>query len=56
VVDHYIEFYKRVHVNAPVNAAGVPVPPPVATTDGVNFDRQPLPEERAPLLAYLRKL
>jgi hypothetical protein len=23
---------------------------------GVNFDRQPLPEERAALLAYLRKL
>jgi hypothetical protein len=30
--------------------------PPVATTDGVSFDRQPLPEERAALLAYLRKL
>jgi len=56
VVDHYIEFYKRVHVNAPVSASGVQVPPPVATTDGVNFDRQPLPEERAALLAYLRKL
>lgn len=56
VVDHYIEFYKRVHVVAPVNAAGIQVPPPVATTDGVNFDRQPLPEERAALLAYMRKL
>jgi hypothetical protein len=32
------------------------VMPPVASTDGVNFDRQPLPEERAALLAYLRKL
>ena len=30
--------------------------PPFATTDGMNFDRQPSPEERAALLAYLRKL
>jgi len=51
VVDHYIEFFKRVKANA---APGVV--PPVATTDGVHFDRQPLPEERGPLLAYLRKL
>jgi cytochrome c peroxidase len=51
VVDHYIEFYKRVRA---VTAPGAP-PPPVATTDGVHFDRQPLPEEREPLLAYLRK-
>lgn len=51
VVDHYIEFYKRVQANAPNG-----VPPPIATTDGVNFDRQPRPEERAALLAYLRKL
>jgi cytochrome c peroxidase len=56
VVDHYIEFYKRVQVNAAVNASGQQVPPPIATTDGVNFDRQPLPEEREALLAYLRKL
>jgi cytochrome c peroxidase len=52
VVDHYIEFFKRVKANA---APGAP-PPPVATTDGVHFDRQPLPSERAALLAYLRKL
>jgi cytochrome c peroxidase len=51
VVDHYIEFFKRVKVNQPPG-----VVPPVASTDGVNFDRQPLPEERAALLAYLRKL
>jgi cytochrome c peroxidase len=51
VVDHYIELFKRVRVLAPPG----PVPP-VASTDGVHFDRQPLPEERAPLLAYLRKL
>lgn len=51
VVDHYIEFFKRVRANAPPGVA-----PPVASTDGVNFDRQPTPEERAALLAYLRKL
>jgi cytochrome c peroxidase len=52
VVDHYIEFFKRVKANT---QPGAP-PPPVATTDGVHFDRQPTPEEREPLLAYLRKL
>jgi cytochrome c peroxidase len=51
VVDHYIEFFKRVKVIA---APGVA--PPVASTDGVNFDRAPKPEEREALLAYLRKL
>ena len=51
VVDHYIEFFKRVKINA---APGVV--PPIASTDGVNFDRAPKPEERAALLAYLRKL
>ena len=51
VVDHYIEFFKRVKANA---APGVV--PPVASTDGVHFDRQPRPEERAALLAYLWKL
>jgi cytochrome c peroxidase len=51
VVDHYVEFYKRVQVVAPPG-----VVPPVASTDGVHFDRIPLPEERAALLAYLRKL
>ena len=52
VVDHYIEFYKRAQALAAPGAA----PPPFATTDGVNFDRRPTPEEREPLLAYLRKL
>ena len=47
----YIEFFKRVKANA---APGVV--PPIATTDGVNFDRRPTPEERESLLAYLRKL
>ncbi|HZF16174.1 MAG TPA: hypothetical protein VE046_09555 [Steroidobacteraceae bacterium] len=51
VVDHYMEFFKRVKVNAPPG-----VIPPAASTDGVHFDRAPLPEERAALLAYLRKL
>ena len=51
VVDHYIAFFKRVQA-----AAAPGFVPPVTTTDGVHFDRQPLPEERAALLAYLRKL
>ena len=50
VVDHYIEFFKRVQANA---APGVV--PPIASTDGVNFDRRPLPEERAALVAYLQR-
>ncbi len=33
-----------------------PIVPPFATTDGVHFDRQPLPEEKEALVAYLRKL
>jgi len=51
VVDHYIEFFKRVQINA---APGLV--PPIATTDGVHFDRHPTLEERAALLAYLRTL
>jgi hypothetical protein len=51
VVDHYIAFFKRVEALA---APGVV--PPVASTDGVHFDRQPTLEERPALLAYLRKL
>ena len=30
--------------------------PPVASTDGIHFDRQPTPEERESLLAYLKTL
>ncbi len=52
VVDHYNAFFTRLRALA---APGAP-PPPSATTDGVHFDRQPLPEERQALLAYLRKL
>jgi cytochrome c peroxidase len=51
VVDHYMEFFKRVQANAPPG-----IVPPVASTDGVHFDRRPTPEEREALLAYLRKL
>lgn len=51
VLDHYIEFFKRVRVIAP---PGVVLP--VLSTDGVNFDRALVAEERAALLAYLRKL
>jgi cytochrome c peroxidase len=51
VVDHYTEFFKRVQVNAPPGFV-----PPILSTDGVHFDRPPQPEERAALLAYLRKL
>lgn len=51
VVDHYIEFFKHAQVSAPPG-----VIPPFATTDGVHLDRQPLPEEREALVAYLRKL
>ena len=53
VVDHYIEFFKQVKAVAPPPPAPLP---PIATTDGVHFDRAPLPEERAALLAYLRML
>jgi cytochrome c peroxidase len=52
VFDHYVEFFKLVQANA---APGAPVPP-LATTDGINFDRRPTEDERAALLAYLRKL
>jgi cytochrome c peroxidase len=51
MVDHYIELFKRVEANF---AGGVV--PPIATTDGVHFDRRPTLEERESLLAYLRKL
>jgi cytochrome c peroxidase len=52
VVAHYVQFFKRVEANAP---PGGP-PPPVATTDGVHFDRIPKPDEVPALVAYLKKL
>jgi hypothetical protein len=51
VVAHYIEFFKRVVTQAPPGTA-----PPIASTDGIHFDRAPKPEEVPALLAYLRKL
>jgi cytochrome c peroxidase len=51
VVDHYIAFYRRAQALAPPG-----VVPPFTTTDGVNFDRQTLPEEKAALVAYLKTL
>ena len=50
VVDHYIEFFKRVAAVAPVPFA------PIISTDGAHNDRPPTPEEVPALLAYLRKL
>jgi len=52
VFDHYVAFFTQLRV---LTAPGAPPPPPT-TTDGVHFDRAPLPEERQALLAYLRKL
>ena len=52
VVDHYMAFFTQLRVTT---LPGAPPPPPT-TTDGVHFDRAPLPEERQALLAYLRKL
>jgi hypothetical protein len=46
-----MEFFKRVQANS---APGVV--PPAASTDGVHFDRRPLPEERDALIAYLRRM
>jgi cytochrome c peroxidase len=52
VFDHYVQLFNFIRANAPPN-----LPPPlVASTDGVNWNRQPQPEERQALLAYLRKL
>ncbi len=51
VVDHYVEFFKRIEALAAPGVAS-----PAASTDGVHFDRIPRPEERAALLAYVRTL
>jgi len=48
MLDHYDAFFRFV-------AATVPTAP-MLTTDGVHIDRPPRPEERAALLAYLRRL
>jgi mono/diheme cytochrome c family protein len=52
VVEHYTAFFKRVQINVvPPNKL-----PPAISTDGVNADRPPVPEEIPALLAYLGKL
>ncbi len=51
VVDHYIEFFKRAVANAPAGPGA-----PILSTDGVHADRPPTPEERLPLIAYLKTL
>jgi cytochrome c peroxidase len=51
VVDHYVEFFKRVVAITPPGTVS-----PVGSTNGVDWDRAPRPEERLALLAYLRKL
>lgn len=51
VLDHYDQFFKRVPTIAPPGVVS-----PVISTDGVHVDRPPRPEERAALLAYLRRL
>jgi hypothetical protein len=53
VVAQYVAIFKFIESNPP--PPGIPVPA-VASTDGVHFDRIPLPEEIPALLAYLRKL
>ena len=52
VLDHYEAFFRRVaRVNRP------PRWPAIISSDGVTIDRGFIaPDERAPLLAYLRKL
>jgi cytochrome c peroxidase len=51
VVDHYIAFFNFVRAQQPPG-----VFPPVASTNGVSFDRQIQPEDRAALIAYLKRL
>jgi cytochrome c peroxidase len=51
VVNHYIQFFKAVKAAQPPG-----VFPPVASTDGLHFDRIPKPEEVDSLVAYLRRL
>jgi cytochrome c peroxidase len=51
VVDHYVEFFKRAVANAPAGPGA-----PILSTDGVHADRPPTPEEREPLIAYLKTL
>jgi cytochrome c peroxidase len=51
VFDHYVAFFQRAEVLSRLQGVVLPV----ASTNGVTFDRIPRPEERAALLAYLRR-
>jgi len=51
VIEHYVEFFNFVRATAPPN-----VVLPVASTDGVNWDRQPQTHEIPALLACLKRL
>jgi cytochrome c peroxidase len=50
VFDHYVQVFRFIKATAPPGP-----PPPVASTDGINYDRQPLPSERDALVAYLKR-
>jgi cytochrome c peroxidase len=52
VVEHYVQVFKRVPTVLPPGAKL----PPIISTDGVNADRPPLPDEVPALIAYLKKL
>jgi cytochrome c peroxidase len=52
VIDHYVAFFQRAEVLSRLQGVVLPV----ASTNGVTFDRIPRPEEREALLAYLRSL
>jgi cytochrome c peroxidase len=58
VLDHYNQLFKRVIANLPPKANQPPnfKLPPIISTDGINADRPPAPEELPALLAYIRKL
>jgi cytochrome c peroxidase len=51
VFDHYVQLFNFIRATAPPNTV-----PPVLSTDGINVDRPPRPEEKEALLAYLRRL
>lgn len=56
VVDHYVELFRFIKATLPSPLPPGFVLPPIVSSDGVHFDRQTTPAERAPLVAYLKKL
>ena len=56
VVDHYVELFRFIRATLPNPLPPGFVLPPIVSSDGVHFDRQTTPAERAPLVAYLKKL